>query len=125
MPRFGSCRADAVGLAAYLLWKNPGAHEVTRPLSREDSNALVARAEAQPAQLEGVVSALSQHAPERHVAEMVATLARWYEMGDGCVVASIRPPTLVGAVPEHLGVIWNRVPALVEHGLLGGSETPS
>ena len=43
MPRLASTRRDAAALAVYLLWKNPGGHMVTSPLTRERSNALIAQ----------------------------------------------------------------------------------
>ena len=64
---------------------------------------------------------LAQHAPEPHVRELATTLEQWCRLGFGCTVVSHRPPRLAGAVPQHLSVTWDRVPRLVEYGLLPGS----
>ena len=117
-----SARHDAVALASYLLWKNPLGHEVSEPLPREDYYELVkrvARADADDADtLDGVLTVLSEHAPRGHVTELLATLERLVRVGDGCIVASHAPPRLEGAVPDHLRVVWDRVPALVAAGHL-------
>ena len=122
VPRAASARRDAVALVAYLLWKNPLGHEVTQPLTRDECDALVGDALGalgdagrDPSTL---IATLADHAPEQHVADLVTMVERWYTCGDGCRVASEWPPQLEGAVPQHLSAIWDRVPRLVEYGLL-------
>ena len=126
-PRFASARHDAVALAAFLIWKNPGAHEVALPLgSAAACNGLVAEVaacgEQEAGGLERVLARLAQHAPDEHVRELVAVLTHWYELGDGCTVASHHPPSLAGVVSSDLRTTWGRVPRLVEHGLLSGGS---
>ena len=120
VPRFASVRHDALATACFLLWKNPSAHGVTWPLTKKRCNALVAElgGATEPSVLHRVTEELVQHAPGRHVTDLLAELERWFELGDGCTVVSHRPPELVGAVPHHLSAIWSRVPKLVEYGLL-------
>ena len=120
VPRFASARHDAAAAAAFLLWKNPNAHDVHRPLQRDVCNALVAEVGVEHEGALGyVLEMLALHAPEEHVAELVGTLERWFQLGDGCtVVSNDGVPALAGAVPQHLETIWKRVPRLVESGLL-------
>eukprot|EP00966_Prymnesium_polylepis_P114937 2656184-Prymnesium_polylepis.1 len=101
---------------AYLLWKNPGAHEVTRPLSKERCNALITDvgtlSDGDERGLERIIATLTEHVPAEHITETVRMLERWCTLGDGCTVASHRPPRLAGKVPHHLSAIWDRVPKL-------------
>ena len=119
VPRLASARRDAVALAAYLLWKNPGGHAVFTPLTREACNALIAQSASEAADgAERVVEALAQHAPAPAVGRLLEVLERCIVLGDGCTVASHAPPRLEGAVPGHLRRVWDRVPELVESGHL-------
>jgi len=120
VPRFVSARRDAAAAAAFLLWKNPNAHSVSQPLSRDACNALVAELSVEHEGALGyVIGKLALHAPEKHVNELVITLERWFYLGDGCtVISDDGVPALAGAVPQHLESIWKRIPRLVEAGLL-------
>ena len=143
MPRLATSRHDAAALAAYLLWKNPAAHQVDVELPREESNQMIALAvgsggiemrggsdeplgsdapngvgEAYEVEVvERIICALAQHAPESHVRDLVATLANAFTIGDGCVVTSHTPPTLEGGKQEQLWR-WDRVDELVAAGHL-------
>ncbi|KAL1528133.1 hypothetical protein AB1Y20_009497 [Prymnesium parvum] len=120
VPRFSSVQHDVTALAAYLLWKNPGAHLVSAPLTKAGCDALIATAArgCDEECLGDVVATLEQHAPREHVSDLLAILQLWYTLGDGCTVISHNPPKLAGAIPQHLRAIWDRVPLLVEFGFL-------
>jgi len=121
MPRFASARHDAVGLAAYLLWKNPGGHEVCCPLDRKLCNELlleVAEQSNDESGLEPVLEKLGRHAAQQHVASLVDMLQEWIVLGDGCRVASHGPPSLTGVMSSDVRAVWSRVPQLSELGLL-------
>ena len=115
-PRFASGRHDAAALAAYLLWKNPAPHGVTVALDKAGCNAIVGAAAGGDA--DGAIGQLAAHAPKEAVEALVEQLERWATLGDGCRVASLAPPALEGAVPQHYQAVWGRVPTLVEWGLL-------
>ena len=117
VPPFASARHDAVALAAYLLWKNPSAHGVQAPLSRDVVDRACAQLQEQES-VEQVVEMLEQHAPLKEIRELVATFERWIVVGAGCTVQSVDPPTLSGEVPNDLGAVWSRIPALLDYGLL-------
>jgi len=121
VPRFASTRHDAVGLAAFLLWKSPATHEVHLTFTRDECNALISAVDGdgQAPPLESVLMALEQHASEEHVRGLVTMLQQWYDIGDGCTVVSDGGvPALAGTVPWHLKSVWQRVPRLVKAGLL-------
>lgn len=118
MPRLASVRHDAVALAAYLVWKCPESHSVSKPLEREQCNELIAMVDREDSP-DGALERLGIHSEPEHVRELVETLMRWYTIGEGCTMASDGGlPKLVGSVPFHLRVVWDRVPKLVQCGLL-------
>lgn len=118
VPRFASPRHDAVALATYLLWKNPGAHDVATALDKGECSALIGGVAGGTLEPDEVLDALAVHSSRSHVDELVARLQRWFELGDGCVVASVRPPRLAGAVTRHNSVVWDKAPTYYECGLL-------
>ena len=122
VPRFASARHDAAALAAFLMWKNPVAHEVHTPLAREYCDALIGMAGSgeHESSVHEVESALAEHATTSHVQELIGMLERWYECGDGCVVVATWPPRLSGVMPKHVSDIWDpaRVDRLIEYELL-------
>ena len=145
---FVSARHAATAMAAYLLWKNPAGHMVKQPLTRDECEQLIARVSSADAgaiddrdghddfsshgvdadesafetqgkrALNDALDSLGKHAPPTHVDELVCLLARWFEVGDGCYVASHAPPRLVGVVPAQLQAVWGRAPSLYELGIL-------
>ena len=118
VPSFASARHDAAALAAYLLWKNPTAHGVEVPLARGVVDQACAQLQEEEGSVESVMEMLEQHAPVEELRELLATLERWIVLGAGCTVESVDPPALSGEVPNDVGAIWNRVPRLIEYGLL-------
>ena len=102
------------------------------PRAEASADREVARADREAAEVEDeglqrVLVRLSEHAEETYVSELVGRIQRWCEIGEGCTVVrdpkSRREggggvPTLVGAaIPQHLDVVWRRLPKLVEYGL--------
>ena len=110
-PRFASVRHDAAAAAAYILWKNPQAHGVTSPLPREavQGTCELLQAEEDEAGVGRALEALAFYAPAEEVRTFVETLARWFELGDGCTVIANNPPALRGAVPPQLARVYGRV----------------
>lgn len=119
-PAFASARHDAAAALTYLLWKNPTAHGVVEALPREQVQASCELLQ-QCSGEEGVrmaLAALGAHAPEEHLADLVTTLSRWFEVGAGCRVIANNPPKLNGAVPAQVAKVWDRAESLTRYGLL-------
>jgi len=119
VPRFATSRHDAVGLAAYLLWKDPTRFEVHDPISKELCNELIEQIEqSDESGLGSICAYLGRHASDERVGGLVDKLEQWVDLGDGCTVSSHHPPALAGVMSADLSRMWGRVPSLVEYGLL-------
>ena len=125
-PRFASVQHDAAAAAAYILWKNPQAHGVTSPLPREavQGTCELLQAEGDEAGVGRALEALAFYAPAEEVRTLVETLARWFELGDGCTVVANSPPALRGAVPPQLARVYGRVQQRVKRACAGLALPP-
>ena len=95
-------------------------HQVSVALSSEECERLCGLLHMQRTEsgVLAVLSALCTHADAEHVRALVDTLALWVVLGAGCTVVSQSPAKLGGAIPQHLETMWQRVPSLIESGLL-------
>jgi hypothetical protein len=146
LPHLKSNRHAAAAVVAYLLFKVPGRHGVTSPLTAAQANELIGdivaldesmeavvlesafnSSDSQPPrdgrfaedELDGIMERLGQYGPPGHAAEWVDRLTRWFDIGDGCTLVSQEGvPVLVGTVPDHLERIWRRVPEEIRYGRL-------